>query len=63
MVVSYGLQINLETALLSKHGPTKHRFSQGVKCLTILRSGELLLGCGDGQCICIFHFDKLSKLK
>ncbi|XP_065179655.1 cilia- and flagella-associated protein 52-like [Sycon ciliatum] len=56
------LKINLETALLSKHGPTKNRFSQGIKCLSVLRSGDILLGAGDGT-VCVFQFDKLARLK
>ena len=55
-------QINLETALLAKHGPTKNRFTQGVKCLEAISTGDLMVGAGDGT-VCIFQFDKLSKEK
>ncbi|KAJ3614522.1 hypothetical protein NHX12_018094 [Muraenolepis orangiensis] len=41
------LKVNLKARMLNSCGPVK-RFSQGVNALKILKSGEILVGSGDG---------------
>ena len=42
------LQINIRTKLLYHYGPPKDKFSKGVQSLALLKSGEILVGAGDG---------------
>ena len=42
------LQINMKTKLLSKFGPQKSKFSLGVLSLVLLKTGDMLVGTGDG---------------
>ncbi|XP_035253349.1 cilia- and flagella-associated protein 52-like [Anguilla anguilla] len=42
------LKLNLRTKLLNVYGPLKEKFSQGINALKLLKSGEMLVGSGDG---------------
>lgn len=42
------LQINMRTKLLYHYGPPKEKFSRGVSSMALLKSGEILVGAGDG---------------
>ena len=41
-------QINMRTKLLYHYGPPKEKFSRGVMSMALLKSGEILVGAGDG---------------
>ncbi|KAK3575656.1 hypothetical protein QTP86_031627 [Hemibagrus guttatus] len=43
------LRVNLKSCLLNSCGPQKHKFSKGVNALKILKTGDLLVGSGDGM--------------
>ncbi|KAG5278993.1 hypothetical protein AALO_G00104960 [Alosa alosa] len=43
------LKVNFSTRLLNGCGPVKHKFSQGVNAMKMLRTGDLLVGSGDGM--------------
>ncbi|XP_053310115.1 cilia- and flagella-associated protein 52 [Spea bombifrons] len=43
------LKMNTKTKLLNSYGPQKDRFSLGVTALTLLKTGEFLVGSGDGK--------------
>jgi hypothetical protein len=38
----------MKTKLLSKFGPQKSKFSLGVSSLVLLKTGDILVGTGDG---------------
>ncbi|XP_026877749.2 cilia- and flagella-associated protein 52 [Electrophorus electricus] len=42
------LKVNMKTRLLTCCGPAKQKFSQGVNALKMLKTGDLLVGTGDG---------------
>ncbi|XP_043924725.1 cilia- and flagella-associated protein 52 [Protopterus annectens] len=42
------LKVNLKSKLLSSYGPQKEKYSLGVTALQILKTGDLLVGSGDG---------------
>ncbi|XP_064180207.1 cilia- and flagella-associated protein 52 [Anguilla rostrata] len=42
------LKVNLKTKLLNSCGPTKQKFSKGVNSLKALKTGDVLVGSGDG---------------
>ncbi|XP_060723217.1 cilia- and flagella-associated protein 52 [Tachysurus vachellii] len=42
------LRVNLKSRLLNSFGPQKHRFSKGVNAMKMLKTGDLLVGSGDG---------------
>ncbi|XP_040187051.1 cilia- and flagella-associated protein 52 [Rana temporaria] len=43
------LKMNTKTKLLNSCGPQKGRFTLGVTSLNLLKTGELLIGSGDGK--------------
>ncbi|XP_018423807.1 PREDICTED: cilia- and flagella-associated protein 52 [Nanorana parkeri] len=43
------LKMNAKTKLLNSYGPQKGRFSLGVTTLCLLKTGEILIGSGDGK--------------
>ncbi|KAM3922864.1 cilia- and flagella-associated protein 52 [Leptodactylus fuscus] len=43
------LKVNTKTKLLNSCGPQKDRFSLGVTSLTLLKTGEFIIGSGDGK--------------
>ncbi|XP_063039846.1 cilia- and flagella-associated protein 52-like [Engraulis encrasicolus] len=43
------MKVNLQTRLLNGCGPLKQKFNQGVHALKVLKSGDLLVGSGDGM--------------
>ncbi|KAM5135759.1 cilia- and flagella-associated protein 52 [Mantella aurantiaca] len=43
------LKMNTKTKLLNSCGPQKGRFSLGVTALSLLKTGEFLIGSGDGK--------------
>uniref|UniRef100_A0A8C2ITY7 Cilia- and flagella-associated protein 52 n=1 Tax=Cyprinus carpio TaxID=7962 RepID=A0A8C2ITY7_CYPCA len=43
------LKVNLKTMLLNSCGPVKQKFSKGVNTLKVLKTGDLLVGSGDGM--------------
>ncbi|KAM4603483.1 cilia- and flagella-associated protein 52 [Polymixia lowei] len=43
------MKVNLKTGLLSGCGPVKQKHSRGVNALKILKSGDVLVGSGDGR--------------
>ncbi|KAJ8404244.1 hypothetical protein AAFF_G00340170 [Aldrovandia affinis] len=42
------LKVNLKSKMLNSYGPLKEKFCQGINALALLKSGELLVGSGDG---------------
>ncbi|XP_006810142.1 cilia- and flagella-associated protein 52 isoform X1 [Neolamprologus brichardi] len=42
------MKVNLKTKLLNHCGPAKSKYSMGVNVIKILKSGDLLVGCGSG---------------
>uniref|UniRef100_A0A8B9LUC0 Cilia- and flagella-associated protein 52 n=1 Tax=Astyanax mexicanus TaxID=7994 RepID=A0A8B9LUC0_ASTMX len=42
------LKVNLKSRLMNSCGPVKQKFSKGVNTLKMLRTGDLLVGSGDG---------------
>uniref|UniRef100_A0AAR2J7L3 Cilia- and flagella-associated protein 52 n=1 Tax=Pygocentrus nattereri TaxID=42514 RepID=A0AAR2J7L3_PYGNA len=42
------MKVNLKSRLLSSCGPVKQKFSKGVNALKMLKTGDLLVGSGDG---------------
>ncbi|KAK0149603.1 Cilia- and flagella-associated protein 52 [Merluccius polli] len=56
------LKVNLKTRLLNSCGPVKQKFSQGVNTLEILKSGEILVGSGDG-CLTLCSGANFKTLK
>nr|XP_033817632.1 cilia- and flagella-associated protein 52 [Geotrypetes seraphini]XP_033817633.1 cilia- and flagella-associated protein 52 [Geotrypetes seraphini]XP_033817634.1 cilia- and flagella-associated protein 52 [Geotrypetes seraphini]XP_033817635.1 cilia- and flagella-associated protein 52 [Geotrypetes seraphini] len=43
------LTINVKTKLLNTYGPEKEKFSQGITALAVLKTGDFLVGSGDGK--------------
>ncbi|XP_016362298.1 cilia- and flagella-associated protein 52-like [Sinocyclocheilus anshuiensis] len=43
------LKVNLKTRLLNSCGPVKQKFSKGVNTLKVLKTGDILVGSGDGM--------------
>ncbi|XP_065065504.1 cilia- and flagella-associated protein 52-like [Rhopilema esculentum] len=56
------LQINMRTKLLCHYGPPKDKFSKGVLSLALLKSGEILIGAGDGT-VAIVRGENYKKVK
>ncbi|XP_048871689.1 cilia- and flagella-associated protein 52 [Brienomyrus brachyistius] len=44
------LKVNLRTKLLNSCWPVKQKFSKGVNSLSMLKTGDILVGSGDGMC-------------
>ncbi|XP_030649757.1 cilia- and flagella-associated protein 52-like [Chanos chanos] len=42
------LRVNLNTRLMNGIGPVKQKFGKGVNAMKVLKSGDLLVGSGDG---------------
>ena len=42
------LEINMKTRLFRHYGPQKEKFSLGIQALQILKTGDVLIGAGDG---------------
>ncbi|XP_046854980.1 cilia- and flagella-associated protein 52-like [Xenia sp. Carnegie-2017] len=42
------LEINMKTRLFRHHGPQKEKFSLGIEALQLLKTGDVLIGSGDG---------------
>ncbi|XP_053355155.1 cilia- and flagella-associated protein 52 [Clarias gariepinus] len=51
------LKVNLKSRLLNGHGPAKHKFSKGVSALKMLKTGDLLVGSGDGTVVLCSSID------
>ncbi|XP_066442698.1 cilia- and flagella-associated protein 52 [Eleutherodactylus coqui] len=43
------LKVNMKTKLLNSCGPQKDRFSLGVTSIVLLKTGEFIIGSGDGK--------------
>ncbi|XP_030062176.1 cilia- and flagella-associated protein 52 [Microcaecilia unicolor] len=43
------LSINVKSKLLNAYGPEKEKFSQGITALAVLKTGDFLVGSGDGK--------------
>ncbi|XP_028413168.1 cilia- and flagella-associated protein 52-like [Dendronephthya gigantea] len=43
------LEMNIKTRLFRHHGPQKDKFSLGIQALQILKTGDVLIGAGDGS--------------
>ena len=56
------LQINMRTKLLYHYGPPKDKFSKGVLSLALLKSGEILVGAGDGT-IALVRGENYRKIR
>lgn len=41
-------QVNVKTRLFAHYGPEKEKFSQGVLALKLMKTGDILVGAGDG---------------
>ena len=41
-------QVNMKTRLFRHYGPQKEKFSLGIQALQILKTGDVLVGAGDG---------------
>uniref|UniRef100_F7ASK1 Cilia- and flagella-associated protein 52 n=2 Tax=Ciona intestinalis TaxID=7719 RepID=F7ASK1_CIOIN len=42
------LKMNMKTKLVANYGPAKGKFSRGIADIKILKTGDLLVGAGDG---------------
>ena len=42
------LEINMNTRLFRHYGPQKEKFSLGIQALQVLKTGDVLIGAGDG---------------
>lgn len=42
-------------------GPEKEKFKSGVTCLSLIKSGQLLVGSGDGEVALVQFFNKVEK--
>lgn len=42
------LEVNMKTRLFRHYGPQKEKFSLGIQALQLLKSGDVLIGAGDG---------------
>ena len=40
--------MNIRTKLFSNYGPMKEKFSQGILSLQLMKTGDILVGAGDG---------------
>ncbi|XP_038067844.1 cilia- and flagella-associated protein 52-like [Patiria miniata] len=56
------LKIYMANNLLSKFGPEKDKYSQGVTSLALLWTGEILVGAGDGT-VAVIKGDQFKKTK
>lgn len=57
------MQVNIETKLFSKYGPSKDKYSQGVTSLHLLPSGNILIGTGDGRIAEITGAPNFSRVR
>ncbi|XP_039271314.2 cilia- and flagella-associated protein 52-like [Styela clava] len=58
------LKINMKTKLLSNFGPAKGKFSRGLADMKILKTGDILVGSGDGTVALVKGTgEKYNKLK
>eukprot|EP00794_Sanderia_malayensis_P009374 gene9374-10361_t len=56
------LQINMRTKLLCHYGPPKDKFSQGVLSLALIKSGDILVGAGDGT-VAVIKAENYKKVQ
>ncbi|XP_030639152.1 cilia- and flagella-associated protein 52 [Chanos chanos] len=56
------MKVNMKTRLLNVFGPVKQKFSKGVNTLKVLKTGDLLVGSGDGM-ITLCSGDKFNSVK
>lgn len=42
------LKVNIKTKLFSHYGPMKEKFSKGILALQLMKTGDILVGAGDG---------------
>jgi hypothetical protein len=59
---TFFMQVIVKSHLLKEYGPAKEKYSQGVKTIQILKTGDLLIGCGDGTVAIVKNNDKKEKL-
>jgi hypothetical protein len=50
--------INMRTRFFQVQGPKKELFSLGVTALALLKSGDFLVGAGDGEVALVKFFSK-----
>lgn len=53
--------INMRTRLFQVQGPKKELFSKGVTSLALLKSGDFLVGAGDGEVALAKFYKKQDK--
>lgn len=53
--------INMRTRFFQVQGPKKELFSLGVTALALLKSGDFLVGAGDGEVALVKFFKKPDK--
>ncbi|XP_077979702.1 cilia- and flagella-associated protein 52-like [Glandiceps talaboti] len=60
------LQVNANRCILAHYGPAKTKFSLGVTALTLVKTGEIMVGAGDGEVATVtpvkFKKTKSSKI-
>lgn len=58
------LRVNMQSYNCQSHGPEKDRFSLGICSLVILKTGEILVGAGDGTVAVVTDkFKRTKKVK
>lgn len=53
--------VNMNTKFFQFLGPEKEKFKSGVTCLSLIKSGQLLVGSGDGEVALVQFFNKVEK--
>ena len=53
--------VNMKTKFFQFHGPEKDCFSLGVETLSLIQSGQLLVGAGDGEVALVQFYNKIEK--
>ncbi|KAK3091565.1 hypothetical protein FSP39_020840 [Pinctada imbricata] len=53
--------VNMNTKFFQFLGPEKEKFSLGVETLALIKSGQLLVGAGDGEVALVQFFNKVDK--
>lgn len=56
------ISVNVKTKLYQFDGPPKDKFSLGVTALALLKTGEVLVGAGDGT-VAVVKGEKLKRVQ
>ena len=56
------LQINVHNQLLRHYGPEKNKYSLGVVSMALVKTGEIVVGAGDGT-VALIKGEKFKKVR